>query len=199
MAVLGDCKACTKPVSNEARACPHCGQPNPYSCFPAHSRVRTPFGERRIAALHPGDDILSMQSDGSLVVRPVVRVLQHPRASVSTILFRSAREPLRATAFHTMLTDRGWVRVDRLRPGDRLVEGFTSTARNIDAKVARVISPMGLEPVFNLITAREHNFIVEGAVAHNFTFMRGARILFHRLVMDVHAVPALGVPAIAAR
>ena len=31
MATLGECKTCGVKVSDEAIACPHCGQPNPYT------------------------------------------------------------------------------------------------------------------------------------------------------------------------
>ena len=31
MATLGWCRVCGRTVSDEARACPHCGQPDPYA------------------------------------------------------------------------------------------------------------------------------------------------------------------------
>jgi len=36
MAVLGECKCCGIKVSDEAIACPHCGQPNPYTAPDPH-------------------------------------------------------------------------------------------------------------------------------------------------------------------
>jgi hypothetical protein len=40
------------------------------------------------------------------------------------------------------------------------------------------------EPVYNIHTTGEHNFIADGVVAHNFTEFRRLRTLFHRLFID---------------
>jgi hypothetical protein len=69
--------------------------------------------------------------------------------------------------------------VDRLKAGDRLI-GIG--ADNLE--VERVYSTSETENVYNLITSGEHNFIVDGIVAHNFTFLREARCLLHHALFD---------------
>lgn len=39
MAIIGQCKACGHRVSDEAAACPGCGQPRPYLALPAEGSV----------------------------------------------------------------------------------------------------------------------------------------------------------------
>ena len=39
MAIIGQCKACGNPVSDEAAACPKCGQPSPYRLLPSVGSV----------------------------------------------------------------------------------------------------------------------------------------------------------------
>jgi hypothetical protein len=46
-----------------------------------------------------------------------------------------------------------------------------------------------LEAVYNLHTEKEHNFIVNGIVAHNVAWFYRLRSAFHRLFVDRLAVP----------
>ena len=50
MATLGQCKACQHGVSDEARTCPKCGQPNPCLLPPAVGTVH------RCVVNHDGED-----------------------------------------------------------------------------------------------------------------------------------------------
>ena len=52
------------------------------------------------------------------------------------------------------------------------------------AHVVEVLTEPGPEPVYNLYTAGEHSFIVEGCVVHNFTTMRVVRTWLHRWFID---------------
>lgn len=146
------------------------------SCFPGDVRVWTPTGPRRIDDVVVGSQIISFDpSARRFVARPITGVLTHPGAHVCHLEFSSRRAPLRTTANHSFLTERGWLRADRLVRGDRLVANGSAP----EARVETVKFSMSVEPVYNLITAGEHTFVVEGVVAHNFTFAPALRTLIH--------------------
>jgi hypothetical protein len=46
-------------------------------------------------------------------------------------------------------------------------------------------------PVYNLYTAGEHTFVVEGIVVHNFSHLRVLRTWMHRLLVEPWATDAL--------
>jgi hypothetical protein len=65
--------------------------------------------------------------------------------------------------------------------GDHIVE---AGSRSKSTQVRGISGPTGQEDVYNLHTDGEHNFIVHGMVAHNFTFLRRTRMLLHRVILD---------------
>jgi len=179
MATLGACKTCKGKCSSDAPRCPHCGQPSPLSCFAAETLIETPFGSRAICKLREGDVILSFAlSSGKTIARLVTARIEHAAAQIFEVQWCEGR-PLRTTFLHPLLTRRGWVRAGRLRPGDRIVG-----TKGVDRVVRETIPTSRIEPVFNLHTAVEHNFIAEGAVAHNFVVMPALRSIIHRLFVD---------------
>ena len=46
MIALGFCKACKGRVSQEAKSCPHCGQPEPYQPLPDDIRLLVARGNK---------------------------------------------------------------------------------------------------------------------------------------------------------
>jgi hypothetical protein len=52
MATIGQCRACDHPVSDEAAACPGCGQPRPFLPLPALGSVH----RARIEHVSTGDE-----------------------------------------------------------------------------------------------------------------------------------------------
>jgi hypothetical protein len=81
---------------------------------------------------------------------------------------------------HTFLTPHGWVSAYQLLPGQELM---TMDA----AGSARVLSvrPTGRgEQVHSLYTTGDHNYVVQGCVAHNFKAFRTLRMWWHRLFVD---------------
>jgi hypothetical protein len=112
----------------------------------------------------------------------VTRVLSHQDEAIFAVSFNDGGESLRTTAHHSFLTRRGWVKASALRVGDRFVHAISK-----EAVVSSVAATGKSEKVYNLYTAIEHNFIVDGVVAHNFTFLRRFRTLVHRLLFDVSA------------
>ena len=154
------------------------------ACFPGSALVATPGGPCRIASIRRGDLILSWcRRTSTTAARAVTAVQAHgPRALL--LVRQEGGGELAVTPNHRMLTSRGWVRVDRLGPGDALVRPDASAQA---ATVLAVEPNPRVEPVFNLVTAGEHSYIVDGLVAHNFTHLRWLRTRWHRLVLDVRA------------
>lgn len=150
------------------------------SCFPADAKVSTPYGPICISQVEVGDIVHSYKPKTRTVMRrKVTRVLRHDPETVYKIIAGSLS--LRVSGYHTLLTTQGWKTVSDLCPDDKLIH--LSHGRVIEAGISW-ISPQPPEAVYNLFTELEHNFIVDGFVAHNFTFLRRLRTMWYRLFKD---------------
>ena len=157
--------------------------PRDNGCFPGTTRVLTPYGEIPIERLHVGDEVFSYDTRRRcVVVRRITRKLTHPASRIFELSFTSRRAPLLTTGYHTFLTDCGWVKASRLKAGCRILNRASQT--KYGSSISKVEATSRIEPVFNLYTEGEHNFIVEGLVAHNFTFVRELRTVLHASVFD---------------
>jgi hypothetical protein len=168
-------------------------------CFPASALVETPSGKVPIGNLKKYDLVLSIK-DGVLVPRRITHKLAYRAAPVIRVAFCDGGESLTATATHSFLTPTGWRRLDKLMRGDIIIRA--SAAGSIKAGYIREIGVTdSVEPVFNLYTEREHNFIANGCVAHNFTHLRQLRTFLHNIFFDdvpaglIHASLNKGQPA----
>jgi len=156
------------------------------ACFPAGSMVKTPQGTQAIETLQKGDVILSWnEAKGGFVERRIQRTLEHGLVPISEIHFVDQRDLLAVTESHTLLTGYGWRKVSCINSNDALVFAQNGTAElvSVDYIDRRVRN----EPVFNLITAGEHNFVVENVVAHNFTYLRNVRSAAYNLADAVRS------------
>lgn len=150
------------------------------SCFPGDAMVCVPHGRKRISDLKVGDEVISYSKAKQKVShRKITKMLVHDFEQLYKVHFTTGS--LRATGNHTILTRRGWKQVKDLTTED-LVVGLRP-GLEFQEKV-RGITLDTIEHVYNLHTAGEHNFIVEGCVVHNFTFMRRIRTIWHRLFVD---------------
>lgn len=149
----------------------------PQKCFPASAQVLTPNGQCSIADLEIGDMIVSYKSNGTSILRPITRKLKHGKEFISCVRLSDGKE-IRATSNHTILSNRGWLRINQLLKGDHLIQiDGTKCVEEV------VIEPIS-KPVYNIYSAGEHNFIVDGVVVHNFTTLRLVRTLIHQLFID---------------
>jgi PBSX family phage terminase large subunit len=73
---------------------------------------------------------------------------------------------IRCTEDHPILTERGYVQAKYLKENDLIIDisDTKSTARGIRVES---IEPDGIEDVYNLEVADNHNFVVDGIVLHN--------------------------------
>jgi hypothetical protein len=148
------------------------------ACFPGSACVLTPQGYQPIRHLCVGDIVLSYTRSG-LVRRIITRRFCHePKESLS-IGFANSEKVLRVTPNHVIATDRGhWVRAGAVKAGDRIQSAKQGlVVRTVERSPSR-------EQLYNLYTAGEHNFIVDGVVVHNFAHFVALRTWWHRLVLD---------------
>jgi hypothetical protein len=151
-------------------------------CFPGDAKVLTPRGFREIASFEVGDEVLSWDASASeLRVARTTKMISHPFAKLSIITFANERPPLRATRAHSLLTQRGWRKVGKLSTDYYLTEVYPRLRM---CPIASVLQSEDIEVVYNLITTVQHNVIIEGFVAHNFSHLRQLRMLVHRLFLD---------------
>ncbi len=153
------------------------------SCFPASTRVLTPGGWQYISAICAGDKVISFNSSSlTPSVQTVTRRLDHGIAPLWELRTTVGASPTKSTANHSYLTTRGWTQLQHLVAGDELV-GLNSEGR-IKSKVISTSETPLFEPVFNLHTTGEHNFIADGYIVHNFTRLRLLRVLWHSMFVD---------------
>lgn len=167
-----------------------------YPCFPGHALVLTPSGSTAIQDLKPGDEVLSWsERSGTLVSAIVTKSIIHEAAGTTLIELNAGIQDLEATSHHRVLTiDGRWKRVGSLQIGDRIL------ASDGVARVVTSIKATGrIEPVYNLYTTGEHNFVVEGVVVHNFTDLALARTWLHRWFVDPAWLAADKAPVVAPR
>lgn len=153
-----------------------------FSCFPYSTLVETPHCRTQIGNLSEGQTILSYGSDGALVVRTITRKLVYKPAALVRVAFESEEATLVCTASHSFLTDKGYQSLRKLRPGDFITR--VTASKVVRSRIESIVPTGTVEPVFNLYTQGEHNFIADGCVAHNFTHFRMLRVALHRLFFD---------------
>ncbi len=152
-------------------------------CFPASTRVLTPSGWRYISAMVAGDQIVSFKcSSLTPRIQTVTKRLDHGIARLWELRTTAGSVPIRSTANHSYLTTRGWIQLQNLEAGDDLV-GLNLDG-SIKSKVISTSETSLFEPVFNLHTTGDHNFVAEGYIVHNFTRLRQLRVLWHTLFVD---------------
>lgn len=141
------------------------------SCFAPGTRVLTVAGDREVQDIQAGELILSYDpASGRLAPRTVSRRHDHAEGRLWHIVTSRDPRPIAVTRWHSFLTHRGWVWAWRLRPGEELVSGTGQPS-----VVRSVIRTARSSPVYNLTTQREHTFIADGFVVHNYSFFRQTR------------------------
>lgn len=146
------------------------------ACFPYDTLIDTPYGKEKIGGLKKGQVILSYNA-GKLVPRVITRKRVRGVEQIIRVEF-STGKTLLATGHHSFLTQSGWKKLADIRSGDKVIRSDAS------ASTVQSITTQKVEPVFNIYTAGEHNFIANDCVAHNFTEFRALRTILHRLFLD---------------
>lgn len=93
-------------------------------CIPFDGKISTPFGERTISSLVPGDEVFAYDGTGFVSKRITAAWSNGTKRTVRVVTTAGAIE---CTAEHKLLTDAGWRAAGTLRPGDQVVLGVWET------------------------------------------------------------------------
>jgi hypothetical protein len=145
-------------------------------CFPGRTLVLTPIGEKPINTLKQGHYILSVARN-HFHARKIIKVVTRASGEVFKVQLTDSSNVLYSTKYHSFLTPQGWKRLSQLGPHDLIYQALEKKYLPI-----KEIAPYGVEPVFNLITEVEHNFVADGCLAHNFSYFRALRMAWYRTV-----------------
>ena len=156
-------------------------RPNRGGCFPAGTRVLTPFGQRAIEELVLGDLVVSY-GDGRFSIQPILQIVRLSSRSIVEIFLSARERPIRTTRSHSFSGTKGWVTAAALRVGDNV---HTVELGSVSTSEVIAIRPVAeCSDVYRLVTASAHTFIAEGVVAHNFTHLRALRSFLYRYFFD---------------
>lgn len=159
---------------------------SPGACFTKDSVVLTPSGYREIQSLKEGDTVESF--DMGKVQRETVRkVVCHGLSTVHDFEFSNGRT-ISSTDHHTVLTANGWKKFGDVKVDDVLVIFNDETRKEESVSLVRK-SNRRVETVYNIHTTGPHNFVVNGIVAHNFTFARRLRSFYHSTMEKFSVFP----------
>ncbi|WP_353269305.1 Hint domain-containing protein [Gemmatimonas sp.] len=159
-----------------------------HGCFPARTMVHTPAGRRDIADLSKGDAVLALSSDGAISVRSILSVSKHNRSRIDAIRLSSGTV-LRTTAAHSFCRRGCWIRAADLNCSDEIL-GVDGRGSVCPVRVSSIEHGVAVEPVFNLIVDQDFTFLVEGVIAHSFSYWRRSRMVWWRLRVAMGAVAA---------
>jgi len=142
-------------------------------CFPASAIVITENGPKRIAEVSPGETVLTWDADADkFLSTEAVCTLRHRRAYLLRISLSDGKT-LYATGNHSLRSQQGWTRADKLSLGDEILD------RNGEwLSIAELGFTSESEPVFNLITYGTNTLVVDGIVSHNFTHAKTLQAAF---------------------
>jgi hypothetical protein len=143
-------------------------------CFPAGTKVETPYGTRDIARLSTGDFVLAVDLQTSRTrKRKILKIDVHHSNRIWALTF-SDGSAVRTTAAHSFLVAGKWEKASRIYIGDTLA---VSSADGLSEKtVISSEATESMEPVYNLIVEGDFNFIADGVLAHSFTRLRAVKI-----------------------
>lgn len=153
-------------------------------CFPSNALVHTPHGCIKIKEIDVGTAIFSYNPVlKKTCIREVTKKIVHQPESILKISHSKISGQILTTSNHRFLTPNGWVQAKTLKKGNKIMVMYEI----MSAECAQVTSIEVLpekEPVYNLYTAFEHTYIVDGCIVHNFAYFLALRTWWHRNFID---------------
>jgi predicted lipid-binding transport protein (Tim44 family) len=132
-------------------------------CLPAGTPVHTPQGQIPIERLSPGNPVLAIDSQGSIVSTRVEKIFS-TRAIVLNVITEAGI--LRTTPDHPLgCLDGGFVPAGELHPGQQVLVWKVGFLR--PAKVIRTAWEERSQPVYNLSVGGPNTFLAAGFLTHN--------------------------------
>ena len=156
------------------------------ACFTKDSKVLTPSGPKDISKLRVGEKVLSI-INGKTCIESIKKVIEYAPHVVYDYKL-SNNDVISATEHHTILTENGWKQLKNIPTGSEIIIFDDHTKSNKTVTIEQKGNKRR-EPVYNLHTSGAHNFIVNGVIAHNFTFARKLRSTFHSLCEKLEVFP----------
>ncbi len=164
-------------------------------CFTGNTRVKTPSGWKQISQIKKGDIVISMGNNGELIERKVLADKVH--LNCLTLRIQTDQRTFGVTGVHSIQTaDTSWSRVSNLRVGEVLT--YFNENNNIVEHTIKHIEQGSVETVHNLIVEGDYTFIVDGCIAHSFTYFRLPRILYYETVRFIKESFSVKKPALVA-
>lgn len=142
-------------------------------CLVAGTPITTPYGDRPIESLVPGDLVTSwLPQEGRLIMARVTRVKQRTVASVLELRLADGRS-LRATDNHPLFspTKQEWIPAGQLRAGDTL--GILAGTEVHEVTIRSIATVPAAEPakdfaVYDLTVEPTHSYFANGVFTHNY-------------------------------
>lgn len=154
-------------------------------CFAGYSKVLTPSGWKEICSVEPGDEVISLDSNGLLCNRAVLKKISHKNKRTLEIEVGATR--INVTPIHSVQTSTGkWKHIGSLKQGES-IKYIDSKMLLADHKIVH-IRKCDSEYVFNLIVEDNFNFIVEGCVAHSFSYLKSIRSTAYKIVSNARLI-----------
>lgn len=150
-------------------------------CFTQCTPILTPEGWKAIADLQIGDPVVSLDSSGAAGVETITAIPMKTSGLIHEVSYHNGRLPIRVSWCHPFMTSRGWKMTFQLQPGDRL-HAFGKGSERETHRIDEIRQTHEREDLLNLHTTGPHNFVVEGAIVHNYSYLRTLR----GLVADAH-------------
>jgi len=152
-------------------------------CFAADTKIWTIAGQRPISSLTTGEWIWAYDEPSrDFVPVRVKRLLKHSAHSLTKLTFMGNSDDIFVTPLHRFLRGTEWVSAQNLSVGDRLVS--LEGGGPAELEVLTISEASRIEPVYNLHTEGHHNFIANGAVAHNFVYFPELRSLINKYFFE---------------
>lgn len=153
-------------------------------CFSAKTKVQTPDGERTIDAIKKDDLVFTFNAaTQEVTAQPVTKVVTHETARLCELSYEGKESPVLVTPNHPLLTETGWKRAGKLEVGKDRLQVLSDG--NAAYALVTGLQSGAEEPVYNLHTRGNHNFIADGLVANDFIHLRRCQTLANQVVEQV--------------
>ena len=143
-------------------------------CFAQDTRILTPNSWQRISDLKVGDPVISLDRFDNPTEETIVSTPIKKNGLVYEVLYHEHHRPICVSWCHPFLTESGWKMTWQLRRGDKL-HAFDRNSVKQTHLIDQVRRTDRREDLFNLYTTGSHNFVVEGAIVHNFSLLKTFR------------------------
>jgi hypothetical protein len=144
-------------------------------CFPKGTQILTPNGTRDIATLSRGELVVTINpKENKEEVRRILKTISHSNRRIWQLEF-SDGSVIRTTSVHSFFIAGKWKKASQIKIGEAVILSGKSKPDCVKTVVTSKPTTES-EDVYNLIIDRDFNFLVEGVVAHSFTYFKRTKM-----------------------